>query len=156
MVKKCDFVIFNDIFLEKSFSWLNDEEIKWMTQSGNITIETQMKWYQNLTSRKDYFIWGIVLDNIPIGAVGIKNINYIDKSGEYFGYIGEKEYWGLGLGSQMVKYAFKKAIDLGLDLLTLSVVKDNKRAIRLYEKNGFIREKLLDNDIAIYKIKLNV
>jgi RimJ/RimL family protein N-acetyltransferase len=55
--------------------------------------------------------------------------------------LGEREYWGKGYGSDalrlILRYAFQ---ELGLQRVTLTVFEYNPRAIRSYEKVGFIHE----------------
>jgi RimJ/RimL family protein N-acetyltransferase len=55
--------------------------------------------------------------------------------------IGNRAYWGQGYGSEAVRltlgYAFE---ELNLHRVSLSVLGDNPRAIRAYEKCGFVRE----------------
>jgi RimJ/RimL family protein N-acetyltransferase len=55
--------------------------------------------------------------------------------------IGEPEYWGRGYGSDALRvgidYAFR---ELGLYKVSLSVFSYNTRAIRAYEKVGFVHE----------------
>lgn len=48
-----------------------------------------------------------------------------------------KEYWGIGLGTSLVETLINFANDIKSEVLTLEVVKDNYRAIRLYKKLGF-------------------
>ena len=48
-----------------------------------------------------------------------------------------KEYWGVGLGSQMMQAIIDCAKDLGYEQLELEVVAENRRAISLYTKFGF-------------------
>lgn len=49
-----------------------------------------------------------------------------------------KEYWGLGIGNYMFSELIRIAKKLGIKQLELEVVSDNLRAIKLYEKFGFI------------------
>lgn len=132
-----EFVFFDKVFLEKSYEWLTDPEIKAMTCTPDITREEQEKWHQSLPYRKDYSIWGIKIDRSPIGAVGLKNIDYEKGVGEYFGYIGEKQFWGMGIGTEMLIFIKEKAVALRLRSLELKVHPSNIRAIRLYKKFGF-------------------
>jgi RimJ/RimL family protein N-acetyltransferase len=57
------------------------------------------------------------------------------------------EWFGRGLGSEatmlMARHAFER---IGLDLLLLDVREDNPRAIRAYEKAGFIRTATFEED----------
>ncbi len=53
--------------------------------------------------------------------------------------IGEKKMWGRGYGEQTMRLLLGKAKRLHIKKIFLEVRKDNKRAIRLYEKCGFKR-----------------
>ena len=88
-------------------------------------------------SRADYKIWGIECAGDRVGVCGIKNIDYVEKRGEYWGYIGEKAFWGKGVGSLMMRAMFSEAIQLGLSTLYLKVSANNQRAISLYLRKGF-------------------
>lgn len=132
------FVDYNLIFLNQSWIWLNDKEIKELTYTPDFTKEQQLQFYDSLNEKKDYYIKGIEYNKIPIGACGLKNITSDDA--EYWGYIGEKEYWGYGLGKGILNFAINAATEHGLTSLYLNVVKRNKRAIGLYEGMGFMAE----------------
>lgn len=132
-----NFVDYDKKICDLSWKWLNDSEIKTLTMSPDFTKESQDKWFEGLPQRNDYLIWGIECDNTPIGVVGIKNIDFVDKSGEYFGYIGEKEYWSKGIGKLMMEYSVKKMREYKLEKLYLKVLNSNERAINLYLKKGF-------------------
>jgi RimJ/RimL family protein N-acetyltransferase len=128
-------VKYNLDFLNKSLSWLNDDEIRKLTDTPTITKEIQEVWFNNLKEKKDYLIWGIEFELLPIGACGLKNITNSDC--EYWGYIGEKQFWGKGLGKEMMDLAEEKARELGKSSLRLKVIKENTRAISLYKKQGY-------------------
>ena len=51
--------------------------------------------------------------------------------------VGLKEHWGLGIGSAVMRAAETWANEHGFEQLELSVVKENARAMSLYEKFGF-------------------
>ncbi|WP_139902244.1 GNAT family N-acetyltransferase [Clostridium thermarum] len=130
------FVDYDEQYCDLSWAWLNDEELRKLTLTPYFTRESQKGWFHSLKDRTDYQIWGIECDNKPIGAVGIKNIRE-GKEAEYFGYIGEKDYWFKGIGREMMEFILRKARDLGLNFLYLKVGKYNERAIKLYQKSGF-------------------
>lgn len=148
MLKICDFSI---AYLNYSDKWLNDEEIKFLTASVSFTKEEQRQWFESLKEKTDYFIFGLEYEGIPIGACGLKKITDIDC--EFWGYIGEKEYWGKGLGKEMLTLMLNKAKTLKLKWVNLIVLTENRRALKLYEKYGFkiISEK---NDIIIMTIAI--
>ena len=49
-----------------------------------------------------------------------------------------EEFWGLGIGSAMIKYLSELAAGIGWKQLDLEVVADNERAQALYRKCGFV------------------
>ena len=80
------------------------------------------------------------LHKMPIGVVGLKHIDREAGECEYFGYIGEKACWGRGIGISMLDFIKQQAIIIGLDKIVLKVSPQNIRAVRLYEKYGFIND----------------
>jgi RimJ/RimL family protein N-acetyltransferase len=123
------------VFLEKSWYWLNDPEIKSLTMTPDFTKKDQQDFFQSLPNKKDYWIKGITHDNIPVGAMGLKHITKNDA--EYWGYIGEKDQWGKGIGSFMLDQAIRKAVELKLKNIHLRVTKNNNKARNLYIQKGF-------------------
>lgn len=138
-------VQYNIDFLDYSWNWLNDPEIKKLTNTPAFSKEDQLSFFQSLPERKDYYIRGIVYNGKPIGACGLKKITKTDA--EYWGYIGEKEYWGKGFGKLILTAMIDKAKELGLSSVYLKVITDNPRAISLYNRLGFEIES--ENDIEI-------
>lgn len=129
---------YSEVYLELSWEWLNDKDIKALTNTPQFSKESQNVWFESLKNKTNYKIWGVSYDNIPIGVFGIKNIDTEDKVGEYWGYIGRKEYWGKGLGKQILLNLLNVAKDdLFLENIVLKVLIDNEVAINLYKKVGF-------------------
>ncbi len=146
-----NFVFFSRDFLAKSWEWLNDAETKALTLTPDFTKEQQEAFYASLPSRTDYLIWGIALAGQPIGACGLKHVT--ETEAEYWGYIGEKQYWGRGLGHQMIGHCEEIARAQGLKELYLHVGVDNTRARGLYEKCGFVEEASVhDSEITMRKV----
>ena len=58
-----------------------------------------------------------------------------------------KKYWGLGIGTSLVETLIEWAKSSGIiKKLNLRVRPDNDRAIRLYERFGFVREGLISRE----------
>lgn len=146
MIVLCDY---NEVFLEKSWSWLNDPEIKEKTNTPDFSKKQQLEWYKNIKSQKDYLVWGVMFDNNPIGVCGLKNIS--DNDCEYWGYIGEKRYWGKGIGSEIIQLMINKAVELNLNYVWLKVKEENIPALKLYEKFGFREFKKVGKLIYMHK-----
>lgn len=131
---------YSRIFLHKSLAWLNDPVMqKGMDIHNVITEEMQEKWYKSLPTRKDYRIWGILYEGIPIGACGFRNIT--SYQGELTCYIGDAAYRGKGIAPLMIKELEIKGKRLGFKRIVLKVLTTNKAAYSLYKKCSFNESK---------------
>ncbi len=83
-----------------------------------------------------------------IGSCDFHRISWKDRLGEVGILIGEKKYWGQGYGTEamrlLVRHGFE---DLNLNRIFLQVFDNNPRAIRSYEKVGFVHEGRLRQDV---------
>lgn len=129
-------VPFDTTYLERSWVWLNDAEMRELTMTPLFSREQQRVWFDSLQTRLDYRIWGVCVDDVPAGAAGLKNIGEV--SAEYWGYLGEKQYWGQGLGRAMALRVVAEARGLGLRQVYLRVGAANTRAVRLYRSLGYV------------------
>ena len=88
-----------------------------------------------------FFVIADVKDQSYIGQLDIFEINWKIRQGTVGMVIGGDEARGKGYGTEALKlledYAFNV---LGLERLQLDVYADNARAIRCYEKAGFVHE----------------
>lgn len=122
--------------LEKSWEWLNDPEIRFLTMTPEFSKADQRRFFNSLATRADYLIWAVSLDGKPIGAAGLKN--HRESMAEYWGYIGEKALWGGGLGRSMLALVEQKGRSAGFSSLDLKVLAKNERALSLYRKCGYV------------------
>jgi RimJ/RimL family protein N-acetyltransferase len=84
------------------------------------------------------------LDGALVGDCGLRNIDWKSRKAEFFITIGEKQFWDKGFGGDTLKLIVRLAFDkMNLNRVWLTVLVDNPRAVRCYEKCGFIREGLL-------------
>ncbi|ALB67377.1 GNAT family N-acetyltransferase [Cronobacter dublinensis] len=123
-------------FLELSWTWLQDPEIKKLTLTSDFSRQDQENFFNNLSHREDYIIYGVNLGSRKIGVAGLKNIK--ENDAEYWGYIGEKDLWGKGLGKYLISALEDVAKNKGIKKLYLKVSDLNVRAIKAYQKSGFV------------------
>jgi len=87
------------------------------------------------------FIIRTLAEDRPIGFIGLEDIQWTHGDAVLAVGLGEREYWGRGYGTDalrvMLRYAFT---ELNLHRVTLDVFEYNPRAIRSYEKVGFVVE----------------
>jgi RimJ/RimL family protein N-acetyltransferase len=140
-------VPYDETFLALSWEWLNDPETKRLTNTPDFSKESQLAWFQSLPGKEDYKVWGITCEGRRIGAAGLKKIK--NGCAEYFVYIGDKDYWGKGLGGAVMCAVLDKAVELGLTHIYLNVIEENERAIRSYEKAGFSKTGMQDGQVQM-------
>jgi RimJ/RimL family protein N-acetyltransferase len=68
-----------------------------------------------------------------------KHVNGYDKHAGMIGIAIHKDYRDVGIGTKMMKALIDYAKKEGLKVLMLTAFANNKRAIRVYEKNGFVQ-----------------
>ena len=92
---------------------------------------------ENLSKTHTYSIIDIENDQL-IGNCGYMNIDNISQTADVGIFIGDKNYWNKGYGTEafslLLDYGFKA---LNLHNIFLKVYSYNKRAIKSYEKIGF-------------------
>ncbi len=76
-----------------------------------------------------------------IGTCAFDNIEWFNRCAEFGIMIGEKTYWNQGYGTEAVQLLCRHGFNtLNLNRIYLHVFENNPRAIRAYEKAGFIHE----------------
>ncbi len=141
----------NDIEIVKSY--INDPEIKSLLHAGVpylYTLEDEMKWYEECSALKDTYSFAIeTLENMKyIGGCGINNVDWKNSIAEVGIFIGNKDYWGQGYGTDamctLINFIFNQ---MNINKIKLQVFSFNKRAIKSYEKCGFVVEGVLRQEI---------
>jgi len=86
------------------------------------------------------FVIRTLADDRPIGFVGLW-VQWIHSDAWMGIGLGEREYWGKGYGADAVRVILRYGFaELNLHRISLGVFEYNPRAIRAYEKAGFVRE----------------
>lgn len=131
--------------LPRRVEWLNDPEtVRLFT--GTIADRSYdmfdaERWKQSTESDPLTIIWAIdTKGDRHIGDVDLHDISRSEGRARLTILIGHRKYWGRGYGSDAIKallnYAFT---DMGLKTVNLRVCDFNQRAIRAYEKCGFVQ-----------------
>lgn len=123
--------------------WINDPELaRYMEFHRPVSLEMEERWYDGMVAAPDDYVLAIeTLAGKHIGSVGLHRVHPRYRYAIFGVFIGDKEHWGRGYGSEavrlMVGYGFEQ---LNLNRVTLNVYDFNGRAIRAYEKCGFRHE----------------
>lgn len=123
---------------------LRNGERKWFIYSEEIDQKTQQLWFKNyLQTENDYMfsVSEVQRPDLFIGAVALYNFNNEEKTCEFGRIVINSDTAterGLGLDTTVCacKIGFKQ---LGLQKIVLEVFSNNIRAVKTYQKAGFIR-----------------
>jgi diamine N-acetyltransferase len=138
--------------LPRFTAWLNDPDVRqYISLIYPFSIEEEESWFEAMLKRpKEEHPLVIEVRQpeeenegtwIPIGNLGLFSIDWRVRSAELGIFIGEKSYWNRGYGSEAVHLILRHGFStLNLQRIVLRVFASNTRAIRAYEKVGFVQE----------------
>lgn len=121
-------------------SWLKDPEVMQGIVSNDYNIHSLRSYVQSKISNEDIFFFAIILksNDKHIGNIKLDFHDPTAKLSELGVLIGNKRYWGKGLGREacelLIDFGFNK---LFLRKIHLAVFENNLAAIKIYESLGF-------------------
>ena len=126
--------------------WFSDPELLWFIAPQVLrpaSYDDEVDWYEAMRKDKDQFTFGIhtIAEDRLIGNCSLGIQSWRNRAALFGIAIGDKAYWGRGYGTEathlLMGYAFG---ELNLNRVELEVYAFNTRAIRSYEKVGFVLE----------------
>jgi len=116
----------------------------------NLTLEQEKAYIESVVKNPRSCLFVVEEDKKIIGSLGFTGSNLKRKrhTGS-FGVSILKEYWGRGIASRLLEKLFSWANENEITKINLKVVDTNKRAIKLYEKYGFVVEGKEDRAVKI-------
>ncbi len=105
----------------------------------NRTMEEEVSYISKLLENEKGFDISAFVDHKLVANAAIACIrgNIKTKHRAGFGICVSKDYWNMGIGDMLIKTCLDHAKKLGYEQVELEVVADNKRAVHVYEQNGF-------------------
>ena len=146
-------VPFGDQHITEAYvGWLNDQEMSKIILSAETTttLEECRAYAESLIlSNENHFFAMIANDTKE--HIGNFRLGPHDKHNDRIQLgmmIGNKSYWGRGIGSEVVSLGLNFAFEiLNVHKVFLDVREDNLGAIRIYEKNNFFHEGVLKEHV---------
>jgi len=128
--------------------WRNNPLIwRWFFNKFPLSKTGQKDWFLNLNkdASKKLFVICLLENNDPIGTIGLDNIDFLNQSTEIGNIlIGEQEYFGKGYGREAVTLLLNFCYwSLNMNRVYLEVIKENTKAVQLYEQCGFLVDGIL-------------
>lgn len=140
-MKKLRFEKFTKGHIPHYYRWRNDPDIAQYDQSGflrPLSYEEVEIWCERMISGLSFLV---LCDEKPLGIGAFMNVDTKNRHSDLALLIGEKSYWGQGLGQKIMEQLLDWGFEgMNLNRLYLQVFSYNTRAIALYEKMGFQRE----------------
>lgn len=146
-IRKDDIPTYQKWFSNTEFLRLLNSDVAMPKTTEN--IET---WYEQTSKSKDGYVFGLraLNDNRLLGNCSMFNISQSSRHCRVGLFIGEPSEWGKGFGTDvmtvLVRFGF---MELNLHHIELHVFSYNPRAIKSYEKVGFVQEGILRE--ALYR-----
>ena len=110
-----------------------------------VSVESQSRFLQMIENDPDDFMLAAYIDGRMIGNAAVtrvrNNLKYRHRAN--FGISLQKEVCNVGLGTLMMQEILEIVKKSVFEQLELTVFADNMRAIRLYEKVGFLKTGVL-------------
>ena len=109
-------------------------------EETTMTVEEEARYLQKKTESSDEIEILAEVDGRIIGIAWIDRVGTKEKikhRAEY-GISIDKDYWGLGIGRALTQACIACAKEAGYVQMELDVVAENKKAIALYESEGFV------------------
>ena len=142
---------FEEKDIKNKIRWINDvNNNKFLHYNLPLEYEKTLEWFKKNKDREDRYDAVIEYEGIPVGIIGLLNIDRLNRKAEYYITMGEIDYKGKGIAfiasQKILEYAFK---ELGLNKIYLYTEVDNIIAQKLFNKLGMIKEGILKEDLII-------
>ena len=132
-------------------TWVNDPANNYFLHYDlPLEIHKTEKWFENIKDKTNRYDAVIEYNELPVGLIGLLNIDPENLKAEYYILMGEDKYKNKGMATRaselILDYGFSQ---LGLNKIYLYTETENIAAQRLFETVGFKREGYLSNDLII-------
>lgn len=139
---------FEEHDIPKKVEWINNpENNKFLHYDLPLSVPRTTEWFlkKDNTKRLDCII---EYNGVPVGVIGLLNIDRYNRKAEYYITIGENSYKQKGIATKasrlLIEYAFN---NLKMHKIYLTVDARNENAIGLYKKIGFRQEGYFVDDL---------
>lgn len=129
--------------------WINDESNNaYLHYDLPLEVEKTERWFELVKDRTDRYDAVIDVDDVPVGVIGLLNIDSVNLKAEFYITLGEASYKRKGISyvasRKLLEYAFDT---IGVNKVYLNVDAENIAACNLYEKLGFKCEGIFIEDM---------
>jgi RimJ/RimL family protein N-acetyltransferase len=124
--------------------WINDpRNWRFLHHRPPTNGPRELEWVQSLAKGQPQYVFGIVVKDGDrlIGVTGLHNPSAVDRKATVGIAIGDPASQNKGYGTEAVRLLLRYGFEeLNLNRIGLTVFANNPRAIRCYQKAGFVQE----------------
>lgn len=126
--------------LDTTRAWRNHADSRtWFHSTALITPDEHLAWYRGYLAREDDYVFIVEVGGRPVAQAALYDIAH--GSAEFGRLLVDPAERGRGLSHRVVALCLEVADGvLGLDEVHLEVQRGNHRAIRAYERAGFVAD----------------
>lgn len=126
---------------ESFFAWINAPGVNRYRPAPPVaSVDAEREWIRRIGESTTDVVWAIYCleDGVLIGATGLHSLSEMHKRAVSGTIIGKPEYWGRGIGGELVmlrtRYAFE---ELNLNKLISEVIPENNASLRMLMRSGY-------------------
>lgn len=152
-------------YSDNYLSWMNDKDVVKYSENRfkSFSKKGQIDYIKSFINNKKNFLYGIFFKKKHIGNIVLGPIK--NKTSEITYMIGNKTYWGMGIGSLAIYLIIQKAKHKHkLSKLSAGCASKNLASAKVLLKNNFKLDKVVKNhfnfdnekmDLNIYILEIN-
>ncbi len=133
--------------VKRFYDWVNDPEVAdWTNLYLPMSNADEERWFEDQLQRDKHEkpLAIEILDGETwklVGSCSVFSIDWVNSAGELGIMIGDKSFWNKGYGTQVMLLLVGHCFEtLNLNRAFLRVYSRNSRAVRIYQKAGFVEE----------------
>ena len=125
-------------------------KVRWINDPGNneflhydlpLREDATAAWFHKVSGLDNRLDMTITCDDVPVGVIGLLQIDRKNHCAELYITVGENNYRGKGVAQEAMKELLRIAFtELELNRVYLTTETGNLPAVKAYEKVGFIKE----------------
>lgn len=134
------------------FKWVNDPDVRLSSfDTKTIEIKEHMKWFTSMITSKNAHLY--IFENE--GGMAVGQVRFEDcESYSVISISTDKEFRGMGIGSQILKLALKEYRKISKSPVLAYIKNNNLQSVKSFEKAGFKfvnEEKVKEASAVIYE-----
>jgi ribosomal-protein-alanine N-acetyltransferase len=140
-------IVPNIKYAKESLEWVSDKEVGQFVgvDFSDVSLKGEEVRLKEIMENTDGYNWLIEYDGQVVGNVNISTIKETSdefgiKAGSLNYILGEKELWGKGIATILVKHVLRWAfVKNGFEVIKSRVIPQNKGSISVLLKSGFVK-----------------